>query len=308
MNNSKVKKILNIAVNVVLIIFLIICILAVSVTILSGRDTDGAVSVFGYKMMIVTSGSMEKSEYTDVSAYEIKSIPIRSMIFIETVPEDKAEAYEWYKELKVGDVLTFKYVQSNKQITITHRIVNIEPNGVGGFIIDLTGDNKSTPDGTLVQRIDTSVNGSNFVIGRVVGKSVAFGNVITLLKSPLGIVLMIIVPCFIIIGLEAYKIWKVVQEDKRQKAEAAMNEKEREIEELKKQLAEMSLKAQAPTQNEASNEPQEPEKSEMVAEETAENAVSVENGAENQAETAENDAVEVIEEENKADESEVVEN
>ena len=310
MNNAKGKKILNIAVNAVLIIFLVICILAVSVTIMSGRDTDGAVNIFGYKMMIVTSGSMEKCEYTDVSDFDIKSIPVKSMIFIDTVPEDKAEADAWYKSLKVGDVLTFKYVQSNKQITITHRIVKIEPNGMGGYVIELMGDNKNTPEGTLVQRIDTSVNGSNFVIGKVVGKATAFGTIVTLLKSPLGIVLMIIIPCFIIIALEAYKIWKVVQDDKKQKADAAMSEKEREIEELKRQLAEMSQKTQPPTQNEASIEAQEPEGSEKSADEPeagADASVSDENEAENDAETDENGAVEATEEENKSDESEVVE-
>lgn len=245
MKNAKVKKILNVVVNVVLILFLVVCVLAVSVTIISGRDVDGAVDVFGYKMLIVTSGSMEKSEYTDVSNFEIKSIPVRSMVFVETVPDEPADAYNWYKELKVGDVLTFKYVESNKQITITHRIIKIEDNGVGGFIIELMGDNKNAENGAKIQRIDTSVNNSNFVIGKVTGKSVVFGNIITLLKSPLGIVLMIIIPCFLIIGYEVFKIWKIVQEDKKNKANEEISAKEREIEELKKKLAEMSEKNEA---------------------------------------------------------------
>lgn len=246
MNNAKTKKILNVVVNVVLIIFLAVCVLSVAVTLIGSRDVDGAVNVFGYKMMIVTSGSMDKSEHTDVSDFEIKSIPIRSMVFVETVPEDIKEAYNWYKELKVGDVLTFKYVENNKQVTITHRIVEIEENGVGGFIIELQGDNKSTKDGAMIQRIDTSINNSNFVIGKVVGKSVVFGNVISLLKSPIGIVLAIILPCLAIIGYEVVKIVKLVQDDKKNKAIEEISEKDREIEELRKKLAELSDKESIP--------------------------------------------------------------
>lgn len=320
MNNAKVKKILNVVVNVVLILFLVVCVLAVSVTIFASRDVDGAVTVFGHKMMIVTSGSMEKSEHTDVSNFEIKSIPIRSMIFVETVPEDAADAYAWYQELKVGDVLTFKYVESNKQVTITHRITSIKENGVGGFVIELMGDNKNSADGAMVQRIDTSVNNSNFVIGKVTGKSVVFGNIITLLKSPLGIVLLIIIPCFLIIAYEAFKIWRIVQEDKKAKANETLSEKEREIEELKRKLAEMSgqTEAEKPNDDESdvsdeaapSEEVLEGDETVVSAEESPEDASAQENddSEATEAEISENEPYQEAEKETKNDsESEVEE-
>ena len=39
--------------------------------------------------------------------------------------ENAEEAKAWYADLKVGDVLTFKYVYV-RQETITHRIIDIE--------------------------------------------------------------------------------------------------------------------------------------------------------------------------------------
>ena len=68
---------------------------------------DGAVNFFGYEMRTVLSDSMEKCDETDVSGFEIKDIPVKSLVFTETVPTGEA-AEEWYANLKVGDVLTFK--------------------------------------------------------------------------------------------------------------------------------------------------------------------------------------------------------
>ena len=72
MDKMKFKKIGNIVLNVLMYIFLAFCIFTVIVTLLSKRDSDGAAEIFGYQMRIVTSDSMAKSEYTDVSDYKIK--------------------------------------------------------------------------------------------------------------------------------------------------------------------------------------------------------------------------------------------
>ena len=98
------KKIGAIAANVLLYVFIFICILGVILTIVSKKDPDGAATIFGMQMRVVISPSMEKSDATDLTDFEIKDIPLRSMVFIETVPEDKAEADKWFSELKEGDV------------------------------------------------------------------------------------------------------------------------------------------------------------------------------------------------------------
>ena len=239
MDKTKVKKIGKIALDVLLYIFLAICIFAVFVTVLSKRDSDGAAEVFGYQMRVVTSDSMSESEFTDVSAYKIKDIPIRSMVFVKVMPDDPAEADEFYRNLKVGDVLTFRYVYTT-QVTITHRITSITEKDTGGFIIELAGDNKNSEDGQLVQVIDTSIpNNTNYVIGKVTGQAYLLGLIMSFLMQPIGIILLIIVPCFIIILLEVLKIAKVLGADKKKREQEEKQKKDDELEELRRKLAEL---------------------------------------------------------------------
>lgn len=240
---SKIKKVSDVVQNVLLYSFLIICIAAVFLTVMSKKDIDGAAEVFGYQMRVVVSDSMAKCEHTDVSQYKIKDIPIRSMVFVEVIPEEDAAAQEWYRSLKVGDVLTFRYVYTT-QVTITHRIVSINEKETGGFIIELAGDNTNSESGQLHQVIDTSIpNSTNYVIGRVTGQSYIFGLIMSLLMQPIFIVLVIILPCAIIILLEVIKIFKMFSSEKKQREQAEKEEKDNELEELRRKLAELeSLK------------------------------------------------------------------
>ena len=246
MMNIKIKKIGNIVLNVLLYVFLTICIASVFITVLSKRDSDGAAEIFGYQMRVVTSDSMSKCEHTDVSDFQIKDIPIRSMVFVKVMPSDPAEADAFYRSLKVGDVLTFRYVYTT-QVTITHRITSITEKETGGFLIELAGDNKSSEDGQLIQIIDTSIpNNTNYVIGKVTGQAKLLGAAMSFLMQPLGIVLVIIVPCFIIILLEVLKIVRVLGADKKKREQEEKEQKESELEELRRKLAllEQGLDAQ----------------------------------------------------------------
>ena len=85
MKKETIKKIGNVLVNVVLYLFIAICLFSVFLTIFSKKDVDGAAEVLGYQMRIVVSDSMAKCEYTDVSDFKIKSIPLRSMIFVKVI-------------------------------------------------------------------------------------------------------------------------------------------------------------------------------------------------------------------------------
>ncbi|MBR2474419.1 MAG: hypothetical protein IKB51_05260 [Clostridia bacterium] len=236
MEKSKIGKIV---LDTLLYIFLAISIFSVFITVLSKRDADGAAEVFGYQMRVVTSDSMAESEFTDVSAYKIKDIPIRSMVFIKAMPDEADKADDFYRSLKIGDVLTFRYVYTT-QVTITHRITYITEKDTVGFIIELAGDNKNSEDGQLVQVIDTSIpNNTNYVIGKVTGQSYSLGLLMSFLMQPVAIVLLIIVPCFIIISLEVLKITKVLSADKKKREQEEKEEKEKELEELRRKLAEL---------------------------------------------------------------------
>lgn len=247
MNKAKLKKIGDIFLNILMYVFLAVCVIAVILTLFSKKD-DGAVNIFGYQMRIVTSDSMEACEYTDVSDFEIKDIPVTSMVFIESVPDNEQKANEWYKELKAGDVLTFVYNdyksnQDKKSPVITHRITSISESENGGYTIELKGDNKNSEDGALAQTIYTSPEDPsdklNYVIGRVVGHSPAFGAAMTFMKQPVAIVLLIIVPCVAIMLAEVIKIVKTFTADKRKREQEEKEKKDNELDELRRRLAEL---------------------------------------------------------------------
>ena len=212
--------------NVLFYIFLVICAFSVLFTIFSKKDVDGAAEIFGMQMRVIATDSMDKCNLTDVSAYKIKSLPPRTMVFIDKVPSIHQRAQDWYGSLRVGDVLTFRYVYTS-QVTITHRITSITEKPDGSFIIQLTGDNKSAKTGQLTQTIDTSVKDSpNYVVGKVVGKSYGLGLFVSLLKSNVGLVCIVIVPCLLIAILEGMKLYELLAESKKQKAEARKEEQE----------------------------------------------------------------------------------
>ena len=255
MARMSAKKFGKIVGTAIAYLFLVLCLFTVVVTLLSKRDADGAATIFGYQMRVVTSDSMAASEYTDVSDFKIKDIPLRSMVFVKVMPTDPQKADDWYRKIREGDVLTFRYVYTT-QVTITHRVTSITEKEDGGFIIQLAGDNKSAVNGQLYQTIDTSIPyNTNYVIGKVVGQSYAFGVVMTFLQQPFAIVLMIILPCFVIIIGEVVKILKYVNAEKKKKEQDEMSEKERELEELRRKLAALETQTkQAPRPSDETKE------------------------------------------------------
>lgn len=259
------KKALKLVQNILTYVFVGLCIVLVVFTVISKKN-DGAISIFGHEARIVISESMEKCDQTDVSSYDIKDIPIKSMVFIELVPKDKEEAKEWYADLEVGDVLTFRY-KYDRQVTITHRIIEItqnldgKGNPTGGYTIALKGDNRaleSDPKASAAdvgtQVINTEVDGVNYIIGKVTGQSVVLGYTIYALKQPLGIALIIIVPSAIIMIIEIIKIVGILNEDKKKKAQEEKDKQTNEIEELKKQLEELKKQSAENSSNNSTEE------------------------------------------------------
>lgn len=196
---NSVKKVFAVICNVIFAVFIALCVIAIIFVICLKKSGDGAVNIFGNQIRIVASSSMESSDDTDVSNYSIKSLPLRSAVIIELVPEDKEEAEEWYSNLEVGDVLTISYVYGGA-VTLSHRIISIDPALDGGYTIRLQGDNHSDGAGALVQTIVTSETDSfNKVIGKVTASSEVVGKIIYGLKQPVCMILIVIVPSAIII-------------------------------------------------------------------------------------------------------------
>ena len=277
---AKVKKTIGVLANVLLYVFIAVCFCCVVFSIISKKDPDGTANIFGYQVRFVQSNSMEKCDETDVSAYEIKDIPVKSLVFIKTVPEDEAAAKEWYKTVKVGDVLTFKYVYT-RQVTITHRVTDIAEKADGsGYIITLTGDNKNSDSEVLSQTIDTSFTDSpNYVIGRVTGVNHFLGVLVYALKSRVGIVCFIILPCLLVIAYEIWRIVNAVSADKKQKRNDEEAKQQQELEALRRRLAELEGANAADPSGDPGGEPRE------TRETTAKTAKTAETPLETTAET-----------------------
>ena len=164
------------------------------------------------------------------------------------IPENEAERTKWYDSLKEGDVLTFKFTYT-KQETITHRLTKKTPIE-GGWLLELEGDNKTSEDGALTQIINTTLkNSTNYVIGKVTGQAYLLGLLMSFLMQPVGMILLIIVPCFIIILLEVLKIAKVLGADKKKREQEENEKKNSELEELRRKLAELEASRNASEEN-----------------------------------------------------------
>ncbi len=255
---QKVLRALQIAGDVLFCLIIAFALFVLIISVSAKRDADGTANVFGYQLRFVRSGSMEKCDQTDVSGYKIKSIPVKSCVFIKKAPasEDQQALNEWCSALSVGDVLTFqysKYGAANIQDkVITHRIVKIEPKE-GGYIITLEGDNKNDTGSVGQQVIDTTkADGLDYIIGKVEGQSYFLGLCVYALKSPIGLIFIIIVPCMIVIAYEVIKIVTVLNKDKKDRQQQEQTAKEDEIALLRKQLEELQKSggtAETPRQN-----------------------------------------------------------
>ena len=243
MESKKVlKKTLKILLNVFVWLFILLCVVGVFVTVTGQKTGDGTTEVFGMQLRVVTSSSMEENDFKDVSDYDIEDIPVRSMVFVDTVPDDPYEKNVWYGELEVGDVLTYSYMPDEAQtpIIITHRIVYIKCHGDGDYEIHLQGDNRTSEDGGRIDIIRTSKKKTfDYVIGKVVWQSYPLGLFVTVLREPVGLVCMVIVPAAVIALWEIIKIIGMFTSDKRKKEREKSEEQKNELDALKRRLAEL---------------------------------------------------------------------
>lgn len=245
------KKVAGIVLDVVVVLVLLLALFTMLVTVGAKKSKDGTATIFGYQLRFVQSGSMEKCPYTDVSGYKIKSIKTKSCVFIKTAPTSEKEINEWYKTLKVGDVLTFQYnressankdnYDGNSKI-ITHRVIKIDKKENGkGYVITLKGDYKPSKDAEPAEQVidtesDTPAT-TTYIIGKVTGQSYLLGLCVYVLKKPVGIICVVIVPCLLMIVIQIFRMANVMGEDKKKKKAAEQASKDDEIEELKRKLA-----------------------------------------------------------------------
>ena len=190
------------------------------------------------QFLVVISSSMEGEEKKE---YDIKSIPVKSLIKVDLIKEGKEN--EFYTSLKKGDVLTFNYIPLNNT-TITHRIISdpvVLDNGVIKY--ELKGD---AVDGDENIQTLYSDGRTGEILGKVSFVSLPLGQMYFFITSKVGTLVLVILPSAAICIFEISKIIYVISENKRNKKEIKEKEerdkKDKEIEDLKKQLEEAKKK------------------------------------------------------------------
>ncbi len=163
-----------------------------------GTDTD---------FKIVVSGSMDGERRTQ---YEIDTIPLGSLIWIKKVPTDPQTASDFYKNIAIGDVLTFSYTHpiSKESMVVTHRVIDIlESEGV--FTYTLKGD--SIDDDPTNGSTQTVTSASGDIIGKVSGVSPWLGQLTIFLSTMEGKIALIAIPCLILVAAEVSNIIRNVR-------------------------------------------------------------------------------------------------
>lgn len=153
---------------------------------------------------IVVSGSMDGQPR---GQYDIKTIPVGSMVFIHKVSEGDSQVF--YSSLEVGDVITFHYRHpvSYEDMVVTHRITSITESG-GVYTYECRGDSiVDDPTNGSVQVVTSS---SGDVIGKVVGVAPWLGQLVVFLSTWEGKVCLIITPCLILILSEMRNIIRIL--------------------------------------------------------------------------------------------------
>ncbi len=193
-------RILNGAITV----FLVLVIAAAGGLAFSARLSEDAIpTVLGHRVLTVISASMEPAIHTG------------DVIIVRPV------AYP-AQEIKVGDVITFR-AKGKADMLITHRVVGTVL--VNGKPVAFTtkGDANETEDLALVA--------PEQVVGRYGWRVPYFGFISTFLRTPVGIILFVILPGLVLIGLELRKMWQVIAEAEEAKAATLEGEGSEQAEE-----------------------------------------------------------------------------
>jgi signal peptidase len=121
------------------------------------------------------------------------AIPVGSIVVIKPADPDS---------LKVGDIICFK-VETEYPKTVTHRIIGITSQG---FITK--GDANEDPDQWIVKKEN--------VIGKVIAVIPLLGYLGYFVRTPIGFIILIIIPATLIIILEIREIIKETTKRKQQ--------------------------------------------------------------------------------------------
>lgn len=193
---SKVKKIFNTIIDVLVVLVLIVSILVVVLSLTT--KSEGVPNIFGYAPMSVESYSMEPTLN-------------KGDLIISKVTNDPNYEY------KVGDIVTFHIDIDGYQELNTHRIVEvIDDNGITYY--KTQGDNKKTNPVA-----DEELLLSESILAIYTGTKIpAIGNFIGFIRTQLGFFLCVLLPMILFFIYEAIRVvMNIVAYNKEKAIEAA---------------------------------------------------------------------------------------
>lgn len=177
---SKVKKIFNAIVDVIVVLILIVSILVVVLSLTS--KSEGVPNLFGYAPMSVESYSMEPTFY-------------KGDLIIGEVTNDVTHEY------KVGDIVTFPIEVDGIRVLNTHRIIEVfEDRDITYYRTQ--GDNKDTNPVP-----DEELQTSGTIVAKYTGKKIpGVGTVVGFIRTQLGFFLCVLLPMILFFVYEAIRV------------------------------------------------------------------------------------------------------
>ncbi len=217
------KKVLNTILTVFLVIVLVL-VAFVSVVMIISSQNDGVADIFGYSPLVIHDTKSMEPQFTS-----------SDLVIVKSIDEDTV--------LKENDIISFwGFVDGGKGI-ITHRIVEVVTLEDGTSVYQTKGDNNS-----LVDQDPMNVNLQpniypEDIIGVYVTQIPGLGAAMNFLKTPLGILICLVIPIALIFLWQLYRVIRLAMEVHREEtakknAEMSEAEKQKVIEEYLRQQQE----------------------------------------------------------------------
>ena len=207
------KKIVGIAVNVLIVLIFVI---SIFVIIATASQKDGVPNLFGLTFASVQSDSM-------TGTFEKGDLVVGRLVDENT-------------EIKEGEIISLYQIDSktNIQFINTHRVVRIEGDTTKWYY---TKGDKEGYD------VDPDARTINQIIAVYQFHIPAVGGFVDFMREPLGFILIVVLPIALVIVWEVYRIIMLLVERKKAQAEEAGQEITEPSEEMKSAIIQEYLKS-----------------------------------------------------------------
>lgn len=216
------KKALNIIKNIFtwIVVALAVCMMIFTVVSVNTFDRNDR-KIFGYKMFIVLSDSMNKTDFDAGDLVLVKEVDPSS--------------------LQVGDIISYQSTNTeNYGETVTHKIRELTRDAEGnpGFITY----------GTTTDTNDENIVTYSFVLGKYQTHLPGVGKFFQFLKTTPGYIVCIFLPFLILIlmqGINSIRLFRRYKKEQQDELQAEKDKIEAERAEAQKMMAELlAMKAQ----------------------------------------------------------------